>query len=416
MSDAGARRDSSVGTVRDARGALLHRRFPSVAHLREGARRRLPRFAFEYMDGGAGADGGIGRNAAALDAVELVPRYGVADTLPSAEVTLFGRTYAAPFGIAPMGGPAIGWPGADACLAEAAQRAGVPYTLGTIGSLTIERAAEIAPDVLWYQIYRMPNNDHAIGNDLVQRAWDAGVHVLVLTMDVPVRTSRPREVVAGITTPFRRDLRMLAGILGSPGYLAALLRHGQPRFANLQRYVGEQADAAATAQFVKREMIGAFTWEDVARYRDRWPRALVVKGVMHPGDAEKAVGLGVDGITVSNHGGRQVEALAASIDVLPAIADAAGERATVLFDSGIRSGQDVVRALALGAEAAFAGKAFLWGLGALGREGPSHVIALIIEELRATLGQIGARSPTLARAAAFRHADRLSFPPEGQDL
>jgi L-lactate dehydrogenase (cytochrome) len=387
----------------------LHRRFPTVAYLRRHARRHLPRFAFEYLDGGAGADGGIARNWRALDAVELVPRYGVTTALPPVAVELFGKRYSAPIGVAPMGGPSIVWPGADQYLALAAQRARVPYTLGLVGGMTVERAAEIAPDVLWFQLYRCWRNEHAIGFDLVRRADAAGVHVLMLTVDVPVRTTRPREVAVGITSPFRPDLRMLAGILASPGYLKSLWVHGQPRFGNLKPYAADTADVNEVAAFVRREMGGAFTWDEVARYRERWKRPLVVKGILHPADAEKCVALGVDGIVVSNHGGRQVEGLPAPIDALPAIARAVSGRATVLLDSGIRSGLDVVRAIALGADAAFAGKAFLWGLGALGPEGPTHVIDLMIDEMTSAFGQIGALRPEQARSALIRHPGALQF-------
>jgi L-lactate dehydrogenase (cytochrome) len=387
----------------------LHRRFPTIAYLRRHARRRLPRFAFEYMDGGAGADDGIARNWRALDAVELVPRYGITTSLPPVDIELFGKRYSAPIGVAPMGGPAIVWPGADACLAAAAQRALVPYTLGLVAGLTLERAAEIAPDVLWFQLYRCWRNEHAIGFDLLRRAAAAGVHVLMLTLDVPVRTTRPREVVAGIASPFRRDLRMMFEIAASPAYLRSLCRHGQPRFGTLKAYVAANADVNEVTSFVRQEMGGAFTWEEIARYRDRWKRPLVVKGVLHPADAEKCVALGVDGIVVSNHGGRQVEGLPASIDALPAIRHAASRRAAVMLDSGIRCGLDVVRAMALGAEAVFAGKAFLWGLGALGNEGPGHVIDLLVDETRSVLGQIGVRGPAQARSVTVRHPGALVF-------
>src|SRR5216683_50486 len=372
------------------RFAQLHRRFPTVAYLRRHARRKLPHFAFEYCDGGAGTDGGIARNWRALDAVELVPRYGVTTALPPVDIALFGRRYSAPIGVAPMGGPSLVFPGADQYLAAACQRANVPYTLGLVGGMTVERAAEIAPDVLWFQLYRCFRNEHAIGFDLLRRAEAAGVHVLVLTADVPVRTTRPREVAAGITSPFRPDLRMLAGILTSPGYLRSLWKHGQPRFGNLKPYTADTANVDEVAAFVRREMGGAFTWDEVARYRERWKASLVVKGILHPADAERCVSLGVDGIVVSNHGGRQVEALPAPIDVLPAIARAVGGRVTLMLDSGVRSGLDVVRAVALGADAAFAGKAFLWGLGALGAEGPLHVIDLMIDKMKSATGQVGA--------------------------
>jgi L-lactate dehydrogenase (cytochrome) len=387
----------------------LMRRFPTVHHLRAYARKHVPHFAFEYMDGGAGIDKGIQRNWDAFDAIELVPRYGVMPGLPPVDVELFGRRYSAPIGIAPMGGPSTVWPGADAYLARAAQRLRVPYCMSTVAGMTIERAAELAPDVFWFQLYRFANNNHAVGYDLVHRAAEAGAQVLMLTLDVPVRTTRSREVAVGITSPFRINWRMAGGTLMCPGYLRAFLTHGIPRFINFAPYVGGETDPMAISKFMRGEQRGAFTWDEVARYRDRWKRPLVVKGIIHPADAEKAVSLGCDGVVVSNHGGRQIEALPAPIDALPAVASAIGSRATVLVDSGVRSGLDVIRAIALGAHAAFAGKAFLWGLGALGERGPGHVIDLMIDEMRAALGQLGAASITEAPAVEHRHPGALSY-------
>jgi (S)-mandelate dehydrogenase len=364
-----------VGKNANPRYAALYRHFPTIDYLRRGARRRLPHFAFEYCDGGSGKDDlGIRRNWAGLDAVEMVPRYGVMPALPSCEVELFGRRYAAPIGVSPMGGPAIVWPGADEYLARAAQKARIPYTLGTVGCSTIERIAEIAPDVFWFQLYRAAKNNHAIGFDLAKRAQDAGCHALMLTLDVPVRTTRAREVVVGLGGAFNPDLTKIMQMLMSPAWTMALRKNGIPRFSNLRKYAGENTSINDMIAFARREMGGAFTWDEVAQYRDRWKGTLIVKGIMHPEDAEKAVSLGVDGMFVSNHGGRQIDALPAPIDVLPAIVKQVGNRATVLYDSGVRSGTDVVRAYALGAAAAFAGKAFLWGLGALGEEGaqPRH--------------------------------------------
>jgi L-lactate dehydrogenase (cytochrome) len=233
--------------------------------------------------------------------------------------------------------------------------------------------------------------------------------VLVLTLDVPVRTTRAREVVVGLGGAFNPDLKMIMQMIMSPAWTTALWKNGIPRFSNLRPYCGENASINDMVAFARREMGGAFTWEEVARYRERWKGALVVKGIMHPEDAEKAVSLGVDGMFVSNHGGRQVDALPAPIDVLPAIVKQVGKRATVMMDSGIRSGTDVVRAYALGAEAAFAGKAFLWGLGALGEDGAGHVIDILIEETQAALGQLGAHRPADSRSVVIRHPGAVHF-------
>ncbi len=402
--------DPLVGYSANPRYAELHRRYPGVAYLRRHARRRVPHFAFEYGDGGAGFDdAGIRRNWAALDAVELVPRYGLIPSPPPCGVELFGRRYSAPFGVAPMGGPSIVWPGADLHLARAAQRARVPYMLSTVGGATIERIAEIAPDVFWFQLYRFASDGHAIGFDLIRRAEAAGCRTLVLTLDVPVRTTRPREAATGIAGAFNLSPSIVMQVAQSPGWMLALLRDGIPRFANIRPYLADGASLAEIIAFTRRELGGAFTWDEVQKYRDRWKGNLVVKGILHPQDAEHAVSLGVDGLIVSNHGGRQVEALPAPIDVLPAIVRQVGARATVMMDSGVRSGSDVVRACAMGAGAVFAGKAFLWGLGALGADGPGHVIDLLIDETRSALGQLGARTVADLRSLTIRHPGALQF-------
>ena len=387
----------------------LHRKFPTSAYLRAAAPKNIPLFAYDYCDTGAGADIGIAHNWSAFDNIKIVPRYGVMPALPSVEVEIFGRRYAAPIGIAPMGGPSLVWPGADILLAKAAQAARIPYTLGVAGGATIEQIAEIAPDVFWLQLYRFAHNDHKIGFDLVARAQAAGAHVLTLTLDVPVRTTRSRESRAGLGGAFKPTPQMLREMIVRPRWLLAMMRNGFPRFATLRSYVDGRAHTNDVIRFARREMGGAFSWDEVARYRDRWKGVMAVKGILHPRDAEKAVSLGVEGIWVSNHGGRQIEALAPSIDCLSGVVSAVGKKATVLLDSGIRSGQDVMRALALGAQAGFAGKSFLWALAAVGDAGPEYLIDLYIGELRAALGQIGALSPAQARKAAIRHPGAWDF-------
>jgi L-lactate dehydrogenase (cytochrome) len=411
MHDITARAMMLPSSTRSPSFAKHARWYPTIYDLRRGAARRLPHFAFEYGDGGAGDDTGIKRNWSALDAIEMVPRYGVMPELPPIGVELFGRKYSAPLGVAPMGSPIVVWPGADKLLAAAAQRARVPYTLGVAGGATIEEIAKIAPDVMWLQLYRFAKNNHSIGFDLIRRADEAGVHVLMLTLDVPVRTVRAREVKVGMGGggTFRPDWRMVAGMVKCPGWAVAFMQNTLPRFANIQPYAGPGAGLNDTIRFARKEMGGAFSWDEVKRYRDRWKKPLIVKGILHPGDAEKAVAIGIDGILVSNHGGRQIEALPAPIDCLPAVVRAVGGKAKVLFDSGVRSGTDVARALALGASMALAGKAFLWGLGALGSDGPGHVIDLMMDELQSALGQVGAHSPDQARDVVVRHPGAYDF-------
>lgn len=386
-----------------AEQVALKRQFPTSMDLRARARQRLPNFAFEYADGGAGADNGIARNWAALDAIEMVPRYGRVIAPPPADTTLFGQAYAAPVGISPIGGPGTAFPGAETYLARAAQAANVPYSLGLLSGIDIERAAELAPDVLWLQLYRFPRDDHRIGLDLTRRADEAGVKVLMLTIDTPTRTTRPREVKSGITNPFRLNMRLRLDAIRSPHWMASLARNGVPKFTSLAPYMPPGLNLTEAAAFIRRESGGAFTWDEIARYRDKWKKPLMLKGVMHPEDAERAIALGIDGLFVTNHGGRQIDALPAPIDVLPVIAAKVKGRATLVFDSGVRSGVDAARAVALGADAAFAGKSFLWSLGALGARGPAHLIDLLIDDVSATLGQLGCNTVDELRSVAVRH-------------
>ena len=388
----------------------LRRAYPTAHDLSARAKRIMPHFAFEYGDGGAGADTGIKRNWAALDAVELVPRYGRVIDPPPATTTLFGKSYAAPIGISPIGGPGTAFPGAETYMATAAQAARVPFTLGLLSGIDVEQGARLAPDVLWFQLYRFYRDNHRIGLDLARRAADAGAHALVLTMDSPVRTTRPRETKSGIVNPFRMSMRLRLDALSSPRWMASLARHGVPRFVSLAPYMPAdvQNDLAKAATFIRREYGGAFTWDEVKRYRDVWKKPLVLKGVLHPEDAERAMAAGVDGIFVSNHGGRQIDALPAPIDVLPAIAATVKGRMTIIYDSGVRSGVDAARAVALGADAAFLGKPFLWSLGALGAKGPAHLIDILTEDVKATLGQLGCQTVAGPARCAGTPSRRLS--------
>jgi L-lactate dehydrogenase (cytochrome) len=399
----------SWGVTGDTRAGRLRRAYPTIEDLRRRAKRRVPCIGFDVVEGGTDGDLAVRRNMSALDAIELVPRVGGDAGPVSCAVSLFGTTYASPIGIAPMGLQALTWPGAERHLAAAAQAARIPYTAGTAGGVALEELAALAPDVFWFQLYRLAGQDHKYGLDLVQRAERAGAKVLMLTLDVPARAKRPRELRNGLVLPFRPDLRTVIDAALSPAWLMAMARHGPPAFANFAPYVGDNPTRAALAGFAQREVCGAFTWEEVARYRDAWRGPLVIKGVMHPADADKARAVGADGVLVSNHGGRQFEAAPAPVDVLPAIAVAVGERMTVLVDGGIRSGTDILRTVSCGAAAALAGRAFLYGVAALGEEGARYVVGLLIEETATAVRQAGIRSLEQARMLVRRHPGAMQF-------
>jgi L-lactate dehydrogenase (cytochrome) len=399
-----------TGTAAEVTAARLRRRFPTIDDLRARARRRVPRFAFDFVDGGANDETCIARNIAAFRAVELLPRYCVDTKGASTEVELFGARYAAPLGIAPMGSPGLMWPGVEDYLARAAQRARIPYVLATPANAAIEHIAEIAPDVFWFQLYRFPHNDHAITFDLVRRADAAGARVLVPTVDSAGKSKRPRDIRNGVAVPFPITPKTVWQVATSPAWAWSLLKHGMPRTENLVPYAGPNPTQVSTARTMQLRSGGSHTWDELARLRERWKRAFVVKGILHPQDAERAVALGADGIIVSNHGGRHFDGAPASIDVLPAVVAAVGSRATVMIDSGIRSGLDVVRALALGAKAGFTGRPFVYGLAALGPIGASHVIELFFDEIRTEFTHTGVRSVAEAAAITARHPGAWRLP------
>lgn len=392
----------------------LRRQFPTFNDLQRRAQWRVARFAYDFVAGGVG-DGApnVAHNRAAMDAVRIVPRYALDLSSVATGTRLFGRDYAAPVGVAPMGNTGLVWPRADAILAEAAQRARIPYVSSTVANVGMEELARIAPDSLWFQLYGLPADNHRISLDLIHRAEAVGAHALVLTLDVPIRQKRVHDVRNGLVVPFRYRPRTVWDIARAPFWALEMLQKGQPRFENIRKYVGQDASLGALASFVAQNMTTGVTWDDIARFREAWPRALVLKGLQHPADAERAVGLGVDGIWVSNHGGRQFDAAPASIDTVPGIAAAVGGRAKILYDGSIRSGLDVLRTLAVGADFCFAGRAFLLSVAAIGAAGGDHATASFLEEIRSTFGQAGIRSVEEAARATVLHPGAVQFEPEG---
>ena len=391
---------------RDRRLAKWRMRYPTVPELERRAKRRIPYFAYDFLMGGTGEETNRARNMAALRAVEIVPRYCVDVSKSNTAVNLFGRPYRAPIVISVVGMDGAIWPGATRHLAETAREAGIPYMTGTMATASMEQVAQIAPDSFWFQLYSFPAQDHRVSFDLVRRAEAAGALVLAVTVDIPTPGRRVRDMRNGFTAPRSITPRVAAGTLMRPAWLAATLREGLPHAVNLAPYCRPGARGREIDLFVKNGQAGAdVTWETLARIREKWPRAMVLKGVQHPADAEKALALGLDGVVVTNHGGRQFEPAPSTVDVLPAIRAAVGRRMTVLLDGGIMSGTDAITALACGADAVMAGRAFMLGLAALGADGARHVADTLMDELRIALAQSGACDVAGVAMLARRHAN-----------
>ena len=363
-------------------------RLHTIDHLRRAAKARLPRVVFDFMDGGAGREDGLRRNIAAYEPIRLVPRVLVNCETRSISKELFGRRYAAPFGVAPIGFANMIWPGNDLALARAAAVANIPYTLSTLATTTIEQIAKAAPNHAWFQLYA--GRDQAIVDDLIDRADAAKFDVMFVTVDAPAPGKRIRDLVNGIVVPPQPSLRTAIDLALHPSWGIATLRAGLPSFANYARYAGRSPRSQSHASLMASQISAGLDWEMLAKIRQRWPRRLLIKGILNPGDARRAADAGVDGIVISNHGGRQLDSAPASIEVLPAVRRAVGNDIAVLMDGGIRTGEDLAKALALGADFVLLGRAFLYGVGALGPvHGPAATLSILKDELDRTLAQLG---------------------------
>lgn len=359
-----------------------------VSDLRARAERRLPKFVFDYLDGGAGSEAGLRRNEQAFNDLLLKPRALVNVETRDLSTTLFGRTWAAPFGIAPVGLSNLIWPGADAAIAQAAAAANLPYTLSTAATTSLERIAEIAPNHSWFQLY-VAKRDADVA-DLVGRVERAGYDVLLITVDVPVAARRLRDVRNQFTVPFRITPAVAIAILTHPSWSIATLRSGVPRFVNVEKYA-QVFDRRSIAAYLNAEIRSRFDWDDLKRLRDRWPRRFVVKGLMTAEDSVRARDLGCDGVVVSNHGGRQLDSAPATLDVLPDIRAAVGRDFVLMLDSGVRSGEHIVKALAAGADFVLIGRAMMYAVAAYGAAAAGPLITLVVDEANRCLGQIGYR-------------------------
>lgn len=361
-------------------------RYPAIDDLIKRAKQKIPRFAFEYLDGGCNEDVNLMRNTKEIREVQLIPQYLTKHTKSEMKTELFGHVYDAPFGIAPVGLQGLMWPKAPEILAKAAHEHNIPFILSTVTTMDIERASELTEGKAWFQLYHPADNQ--LRDDIIGRADAAGCSVLVLLCDVPTFGFRPRDIRNGLAMPPRMTLSNMLQIMGRPDWALRTLFHGQPNFTTMKPYMPKGLDMKQLGKYMDQTFSGRLNEEKIAPIRDMWKGKIVLKGVACEADAEKAVSLGLDGIIVSNHGGRQLDAGNSTIKPLKYIAEKYRDKLTVMMDSGIRSGPDIARSLASGADFTFLGRTFMYSVAALGSRGGDHAISLLKTQLQQVMEQV----------------------------
>ncbi len=362
----------------------------TIDDLRQMARSRLPRAVFDFIDGAADDELTLRWNRTDFDRIAWRPRVLVDVAARESSTTILGARAALPLIVAPTGLAARAWAKADTALAGSATGAGVPFTISTSSSVRMEAIREAAPDArLWFQAYAY--KDRELTRSLIARARVIGCEALVLTVDVPMLGRRLRDLYNRFTVPLRPTPRLLWDMLRCPRWTGQILLHGVPR---MQNFVDGKHDAsvASLAALMTSNLDPALTWDRIGRVRDEWGGKLVLKGILHPEDAERAVRIGVDALAVSNHGGRQLDAATSTIRALPPIVATVGRRAEIYLDGGIRRGSDIAKACALGAKAAMIGRAGLYGVAAAGRAGSDRALRILAEELDRCLALVGCPS------------------------
>lgn len=384
----------------------LEQDYPAISDLRTRARRRVPRSIWAFLEGGTGDDSCVQRNLDGFAKVTLLPRLLKGKFDPTIATTLFGQAYKAPFGVAPVGLSGAIWPQAECLLAAMAAKYHIPYTLSTLAGETPETVGPCAGEMGWFQLY--PPRDRQIREDLLTRVRDHGFRVMVVTADVPMPSRRESMARAGLKMPPVITPHFIFQAALCPAWTVATLQAGLPRLKTMEKYANS-TQLSDLLPFVAQNIGGSLSWDYLKEVRDLWKGPLVVKGLLHPADAEQAIAIGVDGIQVSNHGARQFNGTPAAIDALPAIVAAVKGRVAVLFDSGVRSGLDIMRALALGADFVLLGRAFQYGVAALGQAGGDLVTEILMADLKNNMSQTGCASLTEIRGMIERsesNADR----------
>lgn len=351
------------------------------------AKKRIPRFSWEYLAGGIGRDIAIQGNIEALNRIQLQPRYLVDDAgSPDLNHNLLGQNYRLPFGVAPIGLSGLIWPRASEHLATAAKAADIPFALSGFATSSIEQIGDIGGR-RWYQHYAI--NDDDINQDMLKRAQLAGFETLIVTVDIPTLTRRDHNIRNGLSVPPHFNLRTLKDIMARPRWAFEMLTHGVPEFLSIKPYLPKNISLQQTGILLSEMIEGHISLQRLKRFRDLWPGTLIVKGLLDPIDALLSMESGADAVVISNHGGRQLDAAQPAVELISEFRQAVGDDFPLIVDGGIRSGLDIARTLAMGANFVLCGKAFMFAIGAMGSKGGHHAIDVLHQELRSTMGQLG---------------------------
>ena len=364
----------------------LINRYPSIYDLKKRASERTPAFAFEYLDGGCNEDVSLHRNTKEIRDVQLEPRYLRNYGESNSKTTLFGQSYDAPFGIAPVGLQGLMWPNSPEILAKASLQHNIPFILSTVTTMDIEHASELTEGKAWFQLYNPV--EETIRTDIIKRAAAAQCPVLVLLSDVPTFGYRPRDFKNHLALPPKMTLRNILQVFGKPSWALQTLKYGIPSFNTLKPYTPDGLNLRQLGAFMDKTFSGKLNAEKIKPIRDQWKGKLIIKGVVSERDTEDAIAMGFDGIIVSNHGGRQLDASASTIKVVQNLQAKYADKIEIMMDSGLRSGPDIARAMASGAKFTFLGRAFMYGVAALGNKGADHTIDILKTQFKQVMDQL----------------------------
>lgn len=366
---------------------VFNSKYPSTEDLRSLASKKIPTFAFEYLDGGCNEDVNITRNTSDIREIELIPNYIRKSFTPDLKTKLFDKVYDVPFGVAPIGLQGLIWPNSPNIIAEASKKYNFPFILSTVSTSDIETIAKITDGEAWFQLY-YPSNK-TIRNDILERAKNSGCEVLVLLCDVPTFGYRPKDIKNGLAMPPKMSLKNMLQILKCPEWAFKSLLNGKPNFETLKTYMRGKMNLKQLGKFMNDTFDGRLDEEKIKPIRDIWKGKIVLKGIASEIDIEKSISLGIDGIIVSNHGGRQLDAGSSTINSMISLVKKYEKMTTIMIDSGLRSGVDVARVMASGAKFCFLGRTFMYGVGALGNNGALHTFEMLKKQLNQVMIQIG---------------------------